>query len=176
MWNAVWRIRDVYPGSRIRLFSIPDPNCLHPGSELSPSRILKEFKYFNPKKADPDADFLPSRIQGSKRHPIPDPGSGSATLVKYVRNSSMDIHYMQTQCLVQEIDPVASSQYLVQEKGKTGGLFTLWSALLLSCRTSRAKPTGLNINKGRLCSLQNEREHYQYYTSTCRHIWSLNVH
>jgi len=64
---------------------------------------------------------------------------------------SMDIHYMQTQYLVQEIDlitvpgageredqwphhstwcrrkgrPVASSQYLVQEKGKTGGLFTL---------------------------------------------------
>jgi hypothetical protein len=32
--NAVLRIRDVYPGSRIRLFSIPDP-----GSELSPSRI-----------------------------------------------------------------------------------------------------------------------------------------
>jgi hypothetical protein len=30
----VWRIRDVYPGSRIRLFSNPDP-----GSELSPSRI-----------------------------------------------------------------------------------------------------------------------------------------
>ncbi len=25
-----------------------------------------------------------SRIQGSKRHPIPDPGSGSATLVAYV--------------------------------------------------------------------------------------------
>ncbi len=31
---SVWRIRDVYPGSQIRLFSIPDP-----GSELSPSRI-----------------------------------------------------------------------------------------------------------------------------------------
>jgi hypothetical protein len=30
----VLRIRDVYPGSLIRLFSIPDP-----GSELSPSRI-----------------------------------------------------------------------------------------------------------------------------------------
>ena len=62
------RIRDVYPGSRIRLFSIPDPNCLHPGSrirlfsipdpgsELSPSRIpdpgpaSKTLKYFNPKK------------------------------------------------------------------------------------------------------------------------------
>jgi hypothetical protein len=72
--------------SRIRLFSIPDP-----GSELSPSRILiKEFKYFNTQKSkkkwflsskkydlgcssripDPDADFLPSRIQGSKRYPI----------------------------------------------------------------------------------------------------------
>ncbi len=64
---------------------IPDPNFFHPGSELSPSRILiKEFKYFNPKKPKklflsskkyypgcssripvPDADFLP----------IPDPGS-----------------------------------------------------------------------------------------------------
>jgi hypothetical protein len=46
--TSVLRIRDVYPGSRIRLFSIPDP-----GSELSPSRILwiriKEFKYFKPK-------------------------------------------------------------------------------------------------------------------------------
>jgi hypothetical protein len=42
----VLRIRDVYPGSRIRLFSIPDP-----GSELSPSRIcIKEFKYVNPQK------------------------------------------------------------------------------------------------------------------------------
>jgi hypothetical protein len=28
------------------LSRIPDPNCLHPGS-----RILKEFKYFNPKKS-----------------------------------------------------------------------------------------------------------------------------
>jgi hypothetical protein len=34
MYSAVLRIRDVYPGSRIRLFSIPDP-----GSELSLSRI-----------------------------------------------------------------------------------------------------------------------------------------
>jgi hypothetical protein len=33
---------------------IPDPGSdfFHPGSELSPSRILiKEFKYFNPKKS-----------------------------------------------------------------------------------------------------------------------------
>ncbi len=45
-WRSVLRIRDVYPGFRIRLFSIPDPE-----SEPSPSRIrIKEFKYFNPKK------------------------------------------------------------------------------------------------------------------------------
>jgi hypothetical protein len=102
----VLRIRDVYPGSRIRLFSIPDP-----GSELFPSRIRtvsipdpgsssKNLSILTPKKAnkwflsskkydpgyssripDPDADFLPSRIPGSKRHPIPDPGSGSKTLL-----------------------------------------------------------------------------------------------
>ncbi len=43
--NPVWRIRDVYPGSDFFPSRIPDPNCLHPGS-----RILKEFKYFNPHK------------------------------------------------------------------------------------------------------------------------------
>jgi hypothetical protein len=97
---------DFFP-SRIRIVSIPDPNCFHPGSwirivsipdpgsELFLSRIrIKEFKYFNPKKwflssrkydpgcssriPDPDHDFLPIpdpgfRIQGSKRHWIPDP-------------------------------------------------------------------------------------------------------
>jgi hypothetical protein len=46
--KTVLQIRDVYPGSRIRIFSIPDPV-----SEFFPSRIrIKEFKYFifNPKK------------------------------------------------------------------------------------------------------------------------------
>jgi hypothetical protein len=33
------------PGSRIQLFSIPDPNCLHPGSWIR----IEEFKYLNPK-------------------------------------------------------------------------------------------------------------------------------
>jgi hypothetical protein len=86
--SPVWRIRDVYTGSRIRLFSIPDPNCLHPRSRI----LIKEFKYFNPKKAkkwflsskkyDPGCSSRirmltfshpGSRIQGSKRNPIPDP-------------------------------------------------------------------------------------------------------
>jgi hypothetical protein len=84
------------PGSDFFPSRIPDQTFFHPGS-----RILKEFKYFNPQKSkkkwflsskkydpgcssripDPDADFFPSRIPGSKRYPIPDPGSGSATLL-----------------------------------------------------------------------------------------------
>jgi hypothetical protein len=39
--GPVLRIRDVYPGSQIRLFSIPDPNYLHPGSRIR----IKEFKF-----------------------------------------------------------------------------------------------------------------------------------
>jgi hypothetical protein len=83
--QAVLRIRDVYPGSRIRLFSIPDP-----GSELFPSRIrIKEFKYFNPKKwflSSRKYDlgcssririltFYPSRIPDPGVKKAPDPGS-----------------------------------------------------------------------------------------------------
>jgi hypothetical protein len=74
----VLRIRNVYPCFRIKLFlsRIPDPNFLHPGSTS---------KYFNSKKLffkltdiwsgffiDADPDFYPSRIQGFKRHRIPD--------------------------------------------------------------------------------------------------------
>jgi hypothetical protein len=48
---SVLRIRDVYFGSRIRIFSIPDPNFFHPRSEFFPSRIrIKELKYCNPNK------------------------------------------------------------------------------------------------------------------------------
>ena len=78
------------------LSRIPDPTFIHPGSELSPSPDLRSStknlciltsqkvkKWFLSSKKydpgcsfripDPDADFLPSRIQGSKRHTIPDP-------------------------------------------------------------------------------------------------------
>jgi hypothetical protein len=91
-WDGthVWVIFSADPGclSRIRLFSSRtlDPNCLHPGSRIR----IKGFKYFNPKKLkkwflssgkyDPGCSsrirmltFYPSRIQGSKRHRIPDP-------------------------------------------------------------------------------------------------------
>jgi hypothetical protein len=94
----VVRIRDVYPGSDFFPSRIPDPNCLHPGSRI----LIKEFKYFNPRKSkkkwflsskkydpgcssripDPDADFLPSQI--------PDPG------VKKVPNSGSRIRIRNT--------------------------------------------------------------------------------
>jgi hypothetical protein len=92
--KAVWRIRDVYPGSDFFPSRIPDPNCLHPGSRI----LIKEFKYFNPKKSQkwflimirvvhpgsgcwlspiPDPG---SRGQKGTQSRIPNPGSGSATL------------------------------------------------------------------------------------------------
>ncbi len=72
------RIRDVYPGSWIRIFSISD----------SGSRIrIKEFKYFKPKKLFLNSlkyDLVCSsriRIPDPAVKKAPDPGSGSATLL-----------------------------------------------------------------------------------------------
>ncbi len=69
-------------GSRIRIFSVQDPNFFHPGSRIH----IKEFRYFNPKKLflsswkyDPGCSsririliftYPRSRIQGSKRSRI----------------------------------------------------------------------------------------------------------
>ncbi len=83
------QILDVYPGSRTRIFSIPDPNFFHPGSRI----CIREFKYFLTKKLffklseiwsglfipDPAHYFLP-RIPGSKRHQIPDPDPQTAKI------------------------------------------------------------------------------------------------
>jgi hypothetical protein len=83
------RIRDVYLGSRIRIFSIPDPNFFHSGYRIR----IKEFKNFLTQKNGfqalgnmirvvqwciPDLDFLPKLDTGVKE--APDPGGGSATL------------------------------------------------------------------------------------------------
>jgi hypothetical protein len=84
IFHSVLRIRDVYPRSRIRLFSIPDPNCLHPGYRIR----IKEFKYFNPKKwflssrkNDPGCS---SRIPGHK-------SNGSRIRI---RDTAFIYHYM----------------------------------------------------------------------------------
>jgi hypothetical protein len=87
LWDPVWRIRDVYPGSRIRLFSISDPGSSKNLSILTPKKAKKwflSFKKYYPGCSSriPDADFLPSRIpdprsRGQKgtqsRIPDPDP-------------------------------------------------------------------------------------------------------
>ncbi len=82
----MWRIRDIYPGSRIRLFSIPDPNCLHPGSSSKNLSILtpkKAKKWFlSSKKYDPGCSSRilmltfshpGSRGQKGTQSRIPDP-------------------------------------------------------------------------------------------------------
>ncbi len=82
--QKVWH---VYPGSRIPdpgsdFFPsrIPYPNCLHPGSRI----LIKEFKYFNPKKSKKMVSkllkvwsglFIPDPGSGCWLFPIPDPGS-----------------------------------------------------------------------------------------------------
>ncbi len=73
------------PVLRIRIFSIPDSNFFHSGSEVFASRIrIKEWMYFNPKKLllssrknDPGC---PARIPDLEVKKAPDPGSGSTTL------------------------------------------------------------------------------------------------
>ncbi len=63
-----------HPGSRIRTVFIPDPGSSSKNlSILTPKKAKKWFLSSKKYDPDPDADFLPSRIQGSKRHPIPDP-------------------------------------------------------------------------------------------------------
>jgi hypothetical protein len=75
-----------HPGSRIRPVSIPDPGSASKNlGILTPKKNKKWFlssRKYDPSCSswipDPDADFLPipdpgSRIQGSKRHRIPDP-------------------------------------------------------------------------------------------------------
>ncbi len=80
---AVLRIRDVYPGSRIRLFSIPDPGSSSKNlSILTPKKAKKWFlssKKYDPgcssRIPDPDTDFLPSRIPDPGVKKVPNPGS-----------------------------------------------------------------------------------------------------
>jgi hypothetical protein len=78
-FSAVLRIQDVYPGSRIRVFSIMDPGSASKNlSMLTPKNGSKRskiwFGFFIP---DPDPDFLP--IPDPAVNKAPDPGS--ATLI-----------------------------------------------------------------------------------------------
>jgi hypothetical protein len=86
-WGSVLRIRDVYPGPRIRIFSITDPHesiftqkngfdalgnmirVVHSGSG-SGYQIRIRIRI-----PDPDPEFLP--IPDTKVKKAPDPGSGT---------------------------------------------------------------------------------------------------
>jgi hypothetical protein len=48
--------------------------------ELLPKKLSKSSSKYGLGIRDPEKTHSGSRIQGSKRHRIPDPGSGSATL------------------------------------------------------------------------------------------------
>jgi hypothetical protein len=137
----VLRIRDVYPGSRILIFTHPGSRISDPGSKKAKTvtkergeekfviilfcghkfhkieyyvifemlqkkfgPIFKELLKFLPKKMfnmlsniwvwdpgsgirDPEKTYSGSRIHWSKKHWIPDPGSGSATLRTRVKKA-----------------------------------------------------------------------------------------
>ncbi len=115
---AVWRIRDVYPGSRILIFTHPGSRITDPKTamkdrgekkfvvipffwrhkfhkielfyfwnveEKNLGQFWKNYRTFYPQKMslssktyglgirDPEKTYSGSRIQGSKRHRIPDP-------------------------------------------------------------------------------------------------------
>ncbi len=82
LWSlAVLRIRDVYPGSQIRIFSILDPGSAI--KNLNPEQLL-----LSSRKYDPGCSyvirtwfFTHPPDPGSRGQRAPDPGSGSATLV-----------------------------------------------------------------------------------------------
>jgi hypothetical protein len=92
------------PGSDFFPSLIPYPNCLHPRSRV---RIKKNLSVLTPKKwflssrkydpgcssriPDPDADFYPSRIPGSKRHRIPDPDPQHLNRLTNISFSNLEV-------------------------------------------------------------------------------------
>ncbi len=91
--NILTSVADPGCLSRIRLFSIPDPNCLHPGSRILIKDLKKKKLFLSSKKYDPGLfipdpgsrfrmlTFYTSRIPDPWVKKAPDPGSGSATLI-----------------------------------------------------------------------------------------------
>jgi hypothetical protein len=88
--KPILRIRDVYPGSWIRLFSIPDPGSRtririfsipDPGSTSKNLIILSSQKY-DPGCSSRILTFYPSWIPDPGVKKAPDPGTSSATLLQ----------------------------------------------------------------------------------------------
>jgi hypothetical protein len=70
---------------------------------------------------DPDADFLPARIQGSKRHPIPDPqhwflSAISSTDVQGVSLASLEVWMCRVSVFIKAgLSSIRSVQYLTEQ-------------------------------------------------------------
>jgi hypothetical protein len=83
---TVLQIRDVYPRSRIRIFSIPDPVSTSKNLSILTQKIVFKLSENDPgcssriRKPHPDPVFYPSRIPDSMIRKAPDPGSATATL------------------------------------------------------------------------------------------------
>ncbi len=73
------RIRDVYPGSRIRIFSIPDTRSVNKNSGIVTKKIVLSSRKYDPGGSYRIRILIPE--PGVKK--APDPGSGSATLNFY---------------------------------------------------------------------------------------------
>ncbi len=84
-----------HPGSRIRTVSIPDPGSSKNLGILTPKS--KKRWFLSSKKYDPGCS---SRIPGSKRYPIPDPGSGSATLPSALKRGHPTLQNMNLKFLL----------------------------------------------------------------------------
>jgi hypothetical protein len=92
--QAVLRIRDVYPGSRILIFT-------HPGSRIQKQQqigpIFKELENFLPKKLSLSSQKYGFGIRGPgseiRKKPIPDPGSrGQKGTGSRIRNTGHKSH------------------------------------------------------------------------------------
>ncbi len=83
------KIRDVYPGSRIRIFSSPDPGSTSK-SILTQKIDTKLSEILSGLFVHPAPDFYQSQIPDPGVKKAPDPGSGSATKISLfsVRNTA----------------------------------------------------------------------------------------
>jgi hypothetical protein len=81
-FQTVLRIRDVYPGSVCFPSRIPDPNLFHSGS-TSKIEVFQPIKLVSKLSEIRSRLFIPDPGPGWDLAflPIPDPGSGSATLI-----------------------------------------------------------------------------------------------
>ncbi len=117
-----------HPGSRIRTVSIPDPGSL--SSILTPKKAKKWFlSSINMIRVVHPG----SRIQGSKRHSIPDPGSGSATLPVPVV-----LYRCYTVLINQEVQRYDSTEVIIEGWIWNEGARVVWqvlTAILLRYRT-----------------------------------------